>query len=185
VHGAEGDRVLGGQELHHGADLQAQQLDAGAHRLLHEVREARALQRVLAQPGDRRLLRRAQLQLGLGVLLVGDVGHHAVPALEAVGPLAHDRVVADPHGVAVAVQQPVLDGGGERGPAVGELLLLGEDALGVVGVQPARPHPRVRAPCVRGEAQDLLDLRAHVVPAAIAAGISGVEDRGDPLQEQT
>ena len=56
VQRAEGDGVLGGHELHHGADLQAQQPDAGGDRLLHEVGQARALQRVLAEPGHGRLL---------------------------------------------------------------------------------------------------------------------------------
>ena len=185
MHRAERHCVLGGHELDHGADLEAEQLDAGAHRLLHEVGQARALQRMLAQPGDRRLLGGAQRQFGLGVLLLGDVGHDAVPAQDAVGPLPQERVVADPDGVTVAVQEPVLDRAVQgRGPD-GEILLLVEHALSVLGVQPLRPHPRVRTPLRRGEAQNLLDLRAHVMPAAVAAGIGGVEDRGDPLQEHS
>jgi hypothetical protein len=88
---------------------------------------------VLAEPGDGRLLGGAQRQLGLRVLLVGDVRQHAVPAPDAVLALDHQRVVAEPDGVAVPMQQAVLQRAGEHG-AVGELRLIGEHPLGVVGV---------------------------------------------------
>ena len=107
----EGEGVALGEVLDHGANLEVQQLDARAHRLLHEVGGARSLQRVLAEPGDRRLLGGAALELGLGLLLLGDVGHDPVPAPDAVLGLAHQRVVAKPHRVAVAVQQAVFERG--------------------------------------------------------------------------
>ncbi len=180
---AEGDRVLGGDELHHRADVQAEQRDADPDGLLHEVGEAGALQRVLPEACDRGLLVGAPLELGPGVLLLGDVGHHAMPAFDPVGPLHHQRVVADPDVMPVAVQQPVLDRAGQGGGAAVELILLGDHAPGVVGMQPACPHTGVGAPLLRGEAEDLRDLGADVVPAAIAAGVGRVQDRRNPLQE--
>ncbi len=133
--------------------IDPQQLDRGADRLLHQVREARALERVLAEPGDRRLLGGAALELGLGLLLLGDVGHHPVPALDASLVEHQQRVVAHPDDVTVAVQEAIL-GRAKRRLTVDDPHLLIEHALAVFGVQAARPQFGVIAPLLRREAED-------------------------------
>ncbi len=137
---------------------------------------------MLAKPRDRRLLRGAALKLGLGLLLLSDVGHHAVPALNA-GLIEHQqRVVAHPDDVPVTVQQPVLGRSGRRLTVDDPRLLLNH--LGaILGVQAARPQLGIVAPLLGRVAEDRLDLGAHVPPGAELAGVGGVQDRRHAVQE--
>ncbi len=137
---------------------------------------------MLAQSGDRRLLRGAALELGFRVLLLGYVRHHAVPTLEAVVVRDQKRVVADPDHAAVAVQEPVFERAAGR-VAVNDAVLEFDDPPSVLGVQAAGPEPRVGAPFLGREAEDPLDLRAHVTPGAVLARVGGIEDRWYAVQE--
>ena len=65
---AEGQRLA--IELGHRGQLDVEQPGGGVDRLLHEIGRARALERLLPEPSDRRLLRAAKRELGLGLLLV-------------------------------------------------------------------------------------------------------------------
>jgi hypothetical protein len=88
---------------------------------------------MLAALRDRRLLRGSPLELLLGVLALGYVQEHAVPAHDAVR--ATDRVglVTEPHDSPVAVQHPVL-GGRLNAAHSGMERLVGQHLLAVVGM---------------------------------------------------
>ena len=60
--------------------------------------------------------------------------------------------------------------GGQHGVAISRVQLLG-------------PQAGVRAPFLGREAEDLLDLRARVAPAAVGAGVGDVDDRRHPLEQ--
>ena len=182
VHRAEHEHIALGDQLHHGAEVDIQQLDRGHDGLLHQIGQAGAFERVLAEPRDRRLLRRAALELGLGLLLLGDVRHHPVPALDAGLIEDQQRVVAHPDDVPVAVQQPVLGRPDRRFTDDDPALLL--DYVGaIVGVQAVGPQLGIVAPLLGRVAEDRLDLGADVAPGAVLAGIGGVEDRGYTVQQ--
>ena len=162
---AENQAVLVGEELPHRRDLGAEHASGPVHRLVHQIDRARSLQRVLAEQRHRRLLRRAPLELVLDPLAVGDVVEHAVPADLAVLGLREHCVVADPDRMSVAMNHPVL----ERdvvGLDASEPVLARQDPVAVLRVQPLGPQPGVGTPFGGGVAEDLLDLRAHVVPAS-------------------
>ena len=112
------ERVLILEEFEHARDLDAEALGGGRHRLVHQLGSRRALQRVLAEAGDRGLLGGTALELGLSSFALGDFRDHAVPPVRAVGLADEDRVVPDPYAVAVTVTQPVLGGDRLRGPVV-------------------------------------------------------------------
>ena len=170
--------------LEHRPDLELEQPDGGGDGFAGELARRRPLQCVLAQRGDGGVLGGRALELGLGRATLGDVGQHAVPAAHAVGVTDEQRVVAQPHDVTVAVQDPVLDG--PRGGAVGQLgagLLAREHPGDVLGVQPGEPQLRPRTPLLGRIPEDRLDLGAHVLPGPVLAGLGGIEDDRDPLQQ--
>ena len=179
---AQHESVVLRQVLDHPRHLHPEQVRGRDDRLLHQVGGAGALERMLAQPGDRRLLCGAELELGFGLLLVGYVRHHSVPALGAVIVIHQQRVIADPDDVTVAVQQPVLERAGRR-VAVDDAVLQFDDPPSIVGVKTAGPKPRVRAPLLGREAEDRLDLGTYVTPGAVFARVGGIQDRGYAVQK--
>jgi hypothetical protein len=76
--------VAVGQQFERGGQLHPEQIPRRLHRFLHQIRGARPLQRVLPEPGYRRLLGRPALDLGLSPAGLGDVGDDAVPAAGTV-----------------------------------------------------------------------------------------------------
>jgi hypothetical protein len=110
--GSHDEAALVGEQLEHGRGLDAENLGRRTHGLVHQLRRACALERMLAEVGDGGLLRRPPLELGLHALSIGDVGEHPVPS-ELPLPVADQRgIVSDPHHDAVAVHHAVLGRGG-------------------------------------------------------------------------
>ena len=137
---------------------------------------------MLAELGDRGLLRGAPLELDLDRLAVGDVVQHAVPAELAVLAAREHGIVADPDRSSVAVEHPVLE---RRIVVLGavEAVLARQDPVAVLGVQALGPQLGVRAPLSGGVAEDLLDLGADVMPASLLAGVRDVDDRRHALEQ--
>ena len=167
--------------LEHVCALHTEDRRSGRDRCVHEAREVLALERTLPELRDRGLLRGAQLQLDLGALAVADVVEDAVPLHVPVLVVLQDCVVGDPHHAAVARQQAVVGGAGLG--ARGLRMLLGDGAIAVLGMQPAVPQGRVRAPLGGSEPQDRLDLRAHVHPLPELTDLGAVHDRRQALDE--
>jgi hypothetical protein len=132
--------------------------------------------------GDRRLLGGRATQLLLGGLTLGDVVEDSVPDRRArlVG-LEH-RLVEDPDGAAVAGDHPVVDRRRVAGPHRLPRLLF-QGPLAVLGVELARPKLGIGEPFLGRVAEDLLDLRADVAPAAVLAQLRCVDDRRQPLDQ--
>src|ERR1700749_660791 len=61
--------------------------------------------------------------------------------------------------------------------------LLLERPAAILGVQEARPEARVADELLRPVAEDLLDLRADVAPAAMFAQLGGVDDDRELLDQ--
>ena len=114
------------------------------------------------RPGGRFLLGGERLhQLGLGVLLLGHVVHHALQ-VERAPAVVRERLglFVDPDDAAVLADDPVLavhPGFAVQEPHLGverELAVLGQDALA--------PQVGLARPLVGRESQDRFDLRADV-----------------------
>ena len=180
--GSQDEAVVVADELQDAGDLDLEQRRHAADGLLHQLVRARPFERVLTESRDSCLLGGAAGQLGLGLLLLADVGEDPVPPLRPVAVLDQHGIVADPHEVALAVQHPVLDRAVVRRPADVVALHL-DHALPIVGVQPLSPQARVGEPFVGGIAEDRPDLGAHVVPHAVIARVRDVHDRGNLLEQ--
>ena len=120
----------------------------------------------------------------LAVVLGGDVEHDPLPVQGgAVGLADQGRFVADPPHLAVARVHAVL--GPELAAGAFDAFVDLADARAVVGVELARPRERVGHPLARREAEDGLDLRAHVQHRArqilVVLGGLEVDDRRQVL----
>ncbi len=140
------------------------------------------LQRPLAELGDDGLLGDGALQLLLGDFALGDVVEDPVPDGHPVLVGLQHRLIEDPDDLAVAGDHPVVD---RRRVTLADRLprLLGQRPLAVLGVQQFRPQLRVLLPVLGPVAEDLLDLRTDVAPAAVLAELGGVDDRGKALDQ--
>ncbi len=177
---AQGPPALG--QLPDTGVLDALDLGHQAGGRVHQGRRLGARERLLPQPRDRRLLGGAALEALLGDLALGDVVEHPVPDGDALGVQFEHRLVEDPDHVPVASQHAVVERRRVAGPD--DLLgLLLQRPLGVLGMDPAGPQPRVGEPLLGGVAEDLLDLGADVAPAPVLAELSGVDDRRQPLDQ--
>ena len=124
----------------------------------------------------------ARLGLGeilLGALALGDVVHHSLRQRRTALAVAfdRDRLLVHPDDGAVLADVAVLDGERFAG-AVGQVRRR-QDAVPILVVHPADPQCGIVGPFLRGEPQDLLDLRAHVRRGHRAggpAGVPGVDD---------
>ena len=156
----------------------ADQRGGGAHQRLGVA----VLQGPLAELGDDGLLGERPLQLVLGLLALGDVVEDAVPDRHPVLVGLEHGLVEHPDDVAPAGAHPVLD---RAGVAVAEeVLAFGRQRLlAVLGVEEARPEPRIGLELLRGVAEDLLDLGADVVPLAVLAQLGGVDDHRQALDQ--
>ncbi len=98
---------------------------------------------------------------GLGFLELCDVEEEAVlPDHLPFGVAEREGSVADPHDPAVGPDHPVIR---EIAALAGEeRVALGLHLRAVVGVDHPHPHARVGPVLLGGDAEDLLDLRAHV-----------------------
>ena len=183
--------------LQAGAQVQAPALAAGLpdagrvdpfdlghqrRRLLGEPGRVAVLQREAAEPRDCGLLGGGAAQLLLGELALGDVVEDAVPDRVALRVGLEHRLVEDPDDLAGPRDHPVVD----RRPAALERRLAGlllERPLAIRGVQPRRPQAGIGHPLLGRVAEDLLDLRADVAPAAPLPHLAGVDDRRQPLDQ--
>jgi hypothetical protein len=123
----------------------------------------------------------------LGPFALGHVVHEALDQGRPSGLVAldDDGLLADPDHLSARLQVPVLDAEGLARPvrSIGRL----HDAFTVVGVDPLDPQAWVGAPLGDREAQDGLDLRAHVrrrKRAGRLARVPGVGDGRHLLDEQ-
>ena len=131
--------------------------------------------RHLAEPGHQHLLLGLQLDRGFGRLEGGDVLHHPMPEWGPVFVPDQPGPLVDPYVAPVAGPQPVLGRGMEVEPDQ-PLVLEGERVVAIVGMDRAVPERGVRGPLIGRIAEDLLDLRADVMPAARLAHLGRVED---------
>ncbi len=100
---------------------------------------------------------------------LGDVGEHAAPHECAILGCDDCSGIPKPAALAVARQEAVLGLVHPPGRVRADVLLLDEDALPVVRMELPRPEVCVGDPLLRGEPEDLLDLRAHIGPSALRA----------------
>ena len=117
-----------------------------------------------------------------GVVLGGDVDHHAVPRGRSAVATADQRgTVVDPDDPAVAGDKAVLDVPGLAALAVAVVML--QDDLAVVGVQQLDPDVRLIEPFRACVAEHLFDVGADVQRLPFVVRTHLVDDRGDPFDE--
>jgi hypothetical protein len=123
-----------------------------------------------------------ELERLLGLLLRGDVHHHALPRPRLALAVAHQcGEVAHPHHVAVVRDQAIFPRPRLTGLVV-EVVRRQLD-LPVVGVQQLHPDVGLIEPLLPRVAEDLLDVRAHVEGPALVVGAHLVDDGRDALDE--
>ncbi len=116
------------------------------------------VRRVLHQGAEAHLAPANRL---LGLLLLSDVEHDAVPEAGAAGLVRHQhRVVTEPDDLAVAGEQAVLDAERLAGPLGAAVFR--EHAIAVIGVEETLPEVRSGDPLVRRVAENRFDLGADV-----------------------
>ena len=124
----------------------------------------------------------AVAELLLGGPALGDIDQHPFDQhLAVIGRPPVGALVADPDDAPVAGDHPVFDR--ERGEGVDAELFLGFEPVAVVGVDAAPPQLVVLQPLVRGEAQQALDLRRDVEPAAVGPVLGQIRDDRQALDQ--
>jgi hypothetical protein len=162
-------------ELPDAGAVDAVDLGDQLRRRVHQLLRVAVLHRPLAETGDDRLLGEGALQLQLGLLALADVVEDAVPDRDPVLAGFQDRLVVHPDDLAVTPVHSVFD---RRRVAIAEVVLgfQGKGALAILGVQQAGPEAGVADEVLRLVAEDLLDLRTDVAPAAPLSELGGIDD---------
>ncbi len=125
----------------------------------------------------------ARAELLLGLLLGGDVDHHASPVQDgAILRLHRHRLVADPHLPPVFREDPIL--GQEALPSGVRGSVLFDRALPILRVQGAEPEFGVPHPLLDAVAEQVDDLRARVEVGRQLIRPVDVEDRRRALDQR-
>ena len=152
----------------------------------HEgVREAVDEEHPVRETGQR-VVERLVPELLLEVLAVADVDEDALHHdRSTVGVAAdHRLVVDDPHDAAVASDQSILPASLLVG-ALEVVVLRGDHPVAIGRVHAGHPEGRVAHPLLGAVAEEVLDLGADEMPAAVLSGLGDVDDAGDALDDRS
>ena len=178
----EDERALLGKPFPHRRDLGSQHLSGAVDGFAHQVGGGRTLERVLAEQRDRRLLGSAPLELRLDPHAGRDVGEHPVPAAARRPRSGRARHRREPTPRVRRDGSSGTRAAHRRGSCSRSRTRARSPTRGS-SVQVLGPQLRRRAPFGRGVAEDLLDVRADVVPAPDLAGVGDVDDGGHAFEQ--